>query len=384
MKNLYLLGATGSIGSQVLQIVDANPTAFAIVTLGANENVDGMSILIEKYHPQYVAMGDSHAAVVLQMRHPEVQIGSGEAGLVQVATWNPEDREGLMVNALVGMCGLVPTVKTIEIGRNIALANKETLVIGGGLILPLCKKHHVNLLPIDSEHSALWQCLQGEDVTSVKRLIITASGGAFRDKTREELRNVTIEDALHHPNWTMGSKITIDSATMMNKGFEVIEAHYLFGISADQIETLLHKESYVHSLVEFIDGSLIAQLSDHDMRLPIAYALFHPVRMPNLTKPLDLAQIASLTFTAMDYDRFPCLAYAYEALRKGGVVPCVMNAANEAAVRLFLNHKIAFLEIEHIIRSQMDLADNLPDPTLEDLVRVDQVVKEKVNLKYLK
>jgi 1-deoxy-D-xylulose-5-phosphate reductoisomerase len=384
MKNLYLLGATGSIGRQVCEIVDQDPSAFRILTLTANGNIEGISALIEKYHPEFVAMGSEEAARVIGMRHPGLPVGFGEAGLVKAATWSPEDHSGLLVNALVGSCGLVPTYRALEMGRSIALANKETLVIGGTLILDLAKKNQARIFPIDSEHSAIWQCLQGNDPKTVRRLIITASGGAFRNKTRSELMNVTLADALRHPNWAMGAKITIDSATMMNKGFEVIEAHHLFGIPVERIETVLHPESYVHSLVEFVDGSMMAQISDHDMRLPISYALNGGTRVVNPTKSLDLAAIGRLSFEPMDFQRFPCLGMAYEAIREGGIRPCVMNAANEAAVRLFIDRKIPFLEIENIIREQMDRVPKNPTPTLADLIAVDRDVKDNVSRLYLK
>ena len=384
MKNIYLLGATGSIGRQVLEIIDRNPDDFCIVTLSANSDLDGMSTLIEKYRPEYVAMGQPDAAKILSNRYPQTEIGSDTAGLVKAATFNPLDQNGLLVNALVGMCGLVPTIKAIEIGRSIALANKETLVIGGDLIMPLARKHHVTIYPIDSEHSALWQCLKGEDMNTVNHLIITASGGAFRDLSREQLTTVTAEAALKHPSWSMGAKITIDCATMMNKGFEVIEAHHLFGISGSKIQTLLHKESYVHSLVEFIDGSIIAQIAEHDMRLPISYALYYPFRKANPVPPLNLAKTGKLTFEPLDFHRYPCLAYAYEALEKGGLYPCVLNAANEMAVQLFLEHKVSFLEIETIIRGQMDQVTNIANPTVDDLLITDATVKEAILITTLK
>lgn len=384
MKNLYLLGATGSIGLQVLEIVDAHPDDFHVVTLTGNRKIDEMTLLINKYHPEYVAMGSKESADIIQMRFPELHVGALEEGLIQAATWNPEDKTGLMVNALVGMCGFVPTVRTIEIGRDVALANKETLVIGGEIIMPLVEKHHVNLYPIDSEHSAIWQCLNGEDPSKVERLIITASGGAFRDCSRDQLERMTCEDALKHPNWSMGPKITIDSATMMNKGFEVIEAHYLFHLPTSKIDTVLHRESYVHSLVEFVDGSMIAQISNHDMRLPINYALHYPNRTINPSSRLDLNKISRLSFEPMDYDRFPCLKYAYEAISAGGLMPCILNAANEAAVQLFLQHKISFLQIETIIRTALDRFENHLHPTVSDLIETDQAVKASVFQQNLK
>ncbi len=384
MKNLYLLGATGSIGRQVLQIVDAHPDEFRIVTLSANENLEGMTALLTRYHPDYVAMGSSEAAEILRVRFPELPVGEGDEGLVTAATFRPEDADGLLVNALVGSCGLLPTYRAIEIGRDVALANKETLVIGGDLIMPLAKKHGVRIYPVDSEHSAIWQCLGNADISAVRRLVITASGGAFRDKTRAELADVTPEDALRHPNWSMGPKITVDSATMMNKGFEIIEAHHLFGIPADRIETVLHPESYIHSFVEFVDGSLLAQISDHDMRLPISYALFGGARRETPVRTLDLVRIGAFTFAPLEPSRYPCLGMAREAMKKGGLLPCAMNAANEAAVRLFLEKRISFLEIETIVRKAMDEAPVSSHPSLEDLLLCDRTVREAVFRQYLK
>lgn len=384
MRNLYLLGATGSIGRQVLQIVDAHPDDFRIVTLSANENLEGMTALISRYHPAYVAMGSPEAARILRVRFPGLSVGEDETGLLEAATFRPDDADGLLVNALVGSCGLLPTHRALEIGRSVALANKETLVIGGDLIMPLAKKRGARIYPIDSEHSAIWQCLGDDDVSTVRRLVITASGGAFREKSRAELAGVTPEDALRHPTWSMGPKITVDSATMMNKGFEIIEAHHLFGIPGERIETVLHPESYIHSFVEFVDGSLLAQISDHDMRLPISHALFGGTRRETPVRPLDLSRIGAFTFAPLDPSRYPCLGMAREAMKKGGLLPCAMNAANEAAVRLFLEKRISFLEIETIVRQAMDEVRVLPHPSLEDLLLCDRTVREAVLRQYLK
>ncbi len=384
MRSLILLGATGSIGRQVLEILDAHPEAFRVVALTAHEKVDELSLLIDKYRPEFAAIGSEEQAAVLKNRHPEIAVGYGETGLIEAATWRREDRSTLLVNALVGSCGLAPTYHAVDLGRPVALANKETLVIGGDLIMDLARERHVQILPIDSEHSAIWQCLQGNDKAAVRRMIITASGGAFRDKSRDELATVDADQALQHPNWSMGAKITIDSATMMNKGFEVIEAHHLFGIPADKIDTVLHPESYVHSLVEYTDGSILAQISDHDMRLPIAYALFGGSRHPNPTRFLSLESVGKLTFSRLDPDRYPMLGMAYEALNRGGIHPCVLNAANEAAVRLFLRRSIPFLEIENIVRRDLDHAPSCLHPTLDDLLKVDREVQTAVLRQYLK
>jgi 1-deoxy-D-xylulose-5-phosphate reductoisomerase len=277
----------------------------------------------------------------------------------------------------VGSVGLEPTAASIRIGRDVALANKETLVVGGFIIRRMVKEHGVRLLPIDSEHSAIWQALRGEKNNDVKQIIITASGGAFRDKTRAELTDVTKEDALRHPNWTMGDKITIDSATMMNKGFEVIEAMHLFGVGLDRIKTVIHKESIVHGMVEFTDGSVMTHMAEPDMRLPIAYALYYPKRKPTGVKPLDVEHL-NLTFTPLDETRYPLIRVAKEAFAKGASAPCVMNAANEAAVALFLDDKIPFLEIEAIVTRYVRGHEPMENPDIDDLIKLDQTVKTDI------
>ena len=382
MRSLYLLGATGSIGRQVLDVADATPGAFRIAVLTADTDIETMTVLIQKYQPEFAAMNDAAAAETLAMRFPDLEIGSGKAGLVRAAAWNPGDKTGLLVNAIVGVAGLEPTIAALGVKRTVALANKETLVVGGAIVMELARKNGVAILPVDSEHSAIWQCLNGEDLASVERLIITASGGAFRDKTRAELAGVTPAEALCHPNWNMGRKITIDSATMMNKGFEVIEAMHLFGLPLDRIDCVLHRESYVHSLVEFIDGSLIAQISSHDMRLPISYALHHPTRTPNPTARLDLAHIGELSFAPIDFDRYPCLRYAYEAAARGGNAPAALNAANEVAVALFLAGTIPFLTIEAIVHQALAEVAFIERPTLAELLETDAAVRTAVTGRY--
>ncbi len=382
MKNLYLLGATGSIGRQTLDIVKANPSRFAVVTMSAHTKMEELLALIGEFHPKFVAVSTREQAEIIKEKVPDVKVGFGRAGLVRAATYQSDDEDGLLVNALVGIAGFVPTVEAIQIGRKIALANKETLVVGGELILPLLDKHHVTLFPIDSEHSAIWQCLRGEETKNVRRLIITASGGALRDWPIDQLAKATKADALAHPTWSMGEKITIDSATMMNKGFEVIEAHYLFDMPLEKIEIIMHPESIVHSMVEFHDKSIIAQLSSHDMRLPIDYALNYPQRLNNAVKPLDLAQLGSLTFYAPDLRRYPCYVLAMRAIREGGSMPCVLNAANEVAVRWFLEGFIPFGTIAEIVEEAMFHHQKRKSPNLETIIALDKQVRERLSQIY--
>ncbi|MDF0138807.1 1-deoxy-D-xylulose-5-phosphate reductoisomerase, partial [Staphylococcus pseudintermedius] len=295
-------------------------------------------------------------------------------GLIEVATYNKND---LVLNSLLGSVGLEPTMKAIEVGKDIALANKETLVVAGELVMAHARQHGVNILPVDSEHAAIFQCLNGEEMRKVKNVVITASGGSFRDLTRDQLASVTVEDALNHPNWSMGHKITIDSATMMNKGFEVIEAKWLFDLDIDQIQTILHKESIIHSMVEFVDTSVMAQLGTPDMRMPIQYAFTYPERIEHQAPSLNLAEVAQLNFKPMDFDRYRCLQYAYDALRIGGTMPVVLNAVNEVAVAKFLNREIAFLDIEKIIEREMAAHEVIQNPTLEQILELDYYYKTK-------
>ncbi len=305
----------------------------------------------------------------------------GDQGLVEIATYK-SDEKILLVSALVGAVGLIPTIEAIKIKRDIALANKETLVMAGDIVMDLARANDVKIFPIDSEHSAIWQCITGEDDNEIKNLIITASGGSFRDLSRDELKDVTKKRALNHPNWKMGEKITIDSSTMMNKGFEVIEAHHLFNIGYEKIKTILHKESIVHSMVEFEDNQIKAQLGNSDMRLPIIYAINYPRRVSVDFDGLDLIKCGKLTFEELSYERFPCLRFAYEAGVKGNVFPVVLNAANEAAVDLFLKDKIDYLVIEKIIEEQLKNTTFIDDLTIDVIIKVDQEVKKNVYSKY--
>ena len=374
---LFLLGATGSIGEQTLDIVRRSNGSFTIETIAANRSIDKVRKIIDEFQPKYVSVGLKEAMNDLVKEYPTIEFGYGEEGLIKAATYGDKG-EDLVVNSVVGSAGLSPTYYAIKKGRNIALANKETLVIGGDLIKPMLDEYHVTLIPIDSEHSAIMQCLNGEEKKTVENIIITASGGSFRDKTREELQGVTVENALNHPNWSMGAKITIDSATMMNKGLEVIEAHHLFDVSYDKIKTVMHKESIIHSLVEYNDTSMIAHLGNPDMRVPISYAINYPNRVPYKGKPLNLIEVGSLHFEELSVERFPMLEYAYSAGRKGNIFPCVLNAANEAAVSLFLNGKITFLQIEEIVLECLNRYTDEIELSLKSIIETDNLVKDYV------
>ncbi|EMT46866.1 1-deoxy-D-xylulose-5-phosphate reductoisomerase [Anoxybacillus flavithermus] len=376
MRAISLLGATGSIGMQTLDVIRAHRDAFCLVAFSAGRNIEQARMIIEQFSPKIVCVAQKEDADMLQREYiGRVRIVSGEDGLVEVATVEEAD---IVVNAVVGSVGLVPTLKAIEAGKTIALANKETLVTAGHLVMKHAAAHGVPILPVDSEHSAIFQCLQGEKQKNVECIILTASGGSFRDRTREQLQHVTVEEALKHPNWSMGAKITIDSATMMNKGLEVIEAHWLFHLPYEQIHVLLHKESIIHSMVQFHDGSVIAQLGTPDMRVPIQYALTYPDRFPLHIERLNLAEVATLHFQKVDMDRFRCLQFAYEAGKIGGTMPTVLNAANEEAVAAFLAGKISFLAIEQYIEQAMERHVPIADPDLDTIRMIDRETRQFV------
>lgn len=376
--NLNILGVTGSIGVQTLDIV-RNSKDFNVQSVTCYSNLSKLVEIIEEFSPKYVSIGRKEDIPSLQEKYPDTEFGYGRDGLNKAATIGGSST--LVVNGLVGSVGLEPTIKAIESSKNVALANKETLVIGGEIIGPLVEKHNVSLIPIDSEHSAIFQCMKNER-KAVSNIIITASGGSFRDVSRTDLVGVTVKEALNHPNWSMGAKITIDSATMMNKGLEVIEAHYLFDIDYDQIQTVMHPKSIIHSLVEFNDGSMLAHLGHPDMRVPINYALYYPNRVPYQAKKLDLVEIGNLEFRELSLERFPLLKLAIEAGKKKGYAPCVLNAANEAAVALFLNGKITFLEIESIVLECVNKFDINKPVTLDLLIETDKIVKDYVIQNY--
>lgn len=369
MKNITVLGVTGSIGMQTVDVVKNHLDKFKIVAMSAGYNIKQVEEILEMIDVEYVCVVQKKDAQYLQEKYPDLQVTYGQEGLIKIATLPQID---IVLNAIVGFAGLVPTIEAIKAKKDIALANKETLVVAGHIITKLVKENNVRLLPVDSEHSAIFQSLNGEKHQQIKRIILTASGGSFRDKSRDELIGVTVEEALNHPNWSMGAKITIDSATLFNKGLEVIEAKWLFDVSYDQIDVLIHPESIIHSMVEFVDTSVIGQLGNPDMRLPIQYALTYPDRDVLVKgESLDLAKIASLTFKKPDLDRFKALALAYQAGRTGGSMPCVLNGANEMANELFRNNKIEFLQIEELVEKALKAHQVISDPTLEQLVEVD-------------
>lgn len=375
MKKIILLGATGSIGIQTADIIREHPEEFSLVGLSAGKNMEKTRELIQEFQPEIVCVQLAEDARQLQQDYKGILFVHGNKGLIDVSTYEAD----VLVNAVIGSVGLEPTLEAIKLGRTIAIANKETLVTAGHLVMQSAKKYGADILPVDSEHSALFQALNGEKLEQASRLILTASGGSFRDKTRDELADVTVVDALNHPNWSMGSKITIDSATMLNKGLEVIEAHVLFDFAYDDIDVLLHRESIIHSMVEFQDTSVMAQLGTPDMRVPIQYALSYPDRLPRpAAKRLDLAEIAQLNFRAMDYERFRALKLAFDAGREGGTMTTVLNAANEQAVAMFLNRQIGFLQIEEFIERAMLAHQTIASPDLETILAADSETRKTV------
>ncbi|MCJ2145652.1 1-deoxy-D-xylulose-5-phosphate reductoisomerase [Bacillus sp. B19-2] len=378
MKNICLLGATGSIGEQTLDVIKAHDDKFQLTAMSFGKNAEKAAEIIETFKPKYVSVGDEHTYEALKQHSFSYtfKTGIGEESLIEAAV-SPE--ADVVVNALVGSVGLLPTLKAMEHKKTVALANKETLVTAGHIVKEHAQTYDVPLLPVDSEHSAIFQALQGENPKHMKRLIVTASGGSFRDRTRQELEGVTVEEALNHPNWSMGAKITIDSATMMNKGLEVIEAHWLFDVPYDRIDVLLHKESIIHSMVEFHDRSVIAQLGTPDMRVPIQYALSYPERLPfDEAKSLELWEVGQLNFAQADFERFRCLQFAYESGKIGGTMPTVLNAANEEAVAAFLSGRISFLGIEDIIEKALESHQVIAKPSLQEIREVDKDARKFV------
>lgn len=370
MKRLAILGSTGSIGVSTLEIVAEHPGHFQVVALTAGRNLALLEEQITRFRPTVVAVPDQGNADRLRDRigNCETRVLYGTSGLVACSA---DPRADMVVSAIVGAAGLEPTLAAIEAGKDVALANKETLVIAGELVMAAVAKSGCQLFPVDSEHSAIFQSLEGHRRDDVRRLILTASGGPFRNWSLDDLQEVTPKDALAHPNWTMGRKITIDSATMMNKGLEVIEAHWLFDIPVDDIAVHIHPESIVHSMVEYVDGALIAQLGIPDMKTPIAYALTYPERLPLDLPALDLCRLSQLNFAVPDSQCFPCLGLAYDAIRRGGTTPAVLNAANELAVEAFLQEKIAFLDIPRIINQVMTKHTNTAASSLEKILAAD-------------
>jgi 1-deoxy-D-xylulose-5-phosphate reductoisomerase len=369
MKKIVILGSTGSIGTQALDIIRSS-NRFDVFGLTCNTSIDKLIEQALEFQPKFVVVFDESMKKPLKiaLSHTNIKVLSGMEGMLEVVSHPDVD---IVLTSVVGNIGLEPTVEAIKAKKTIALANKETLVTAGEIIMPLAAKNGVKILPVDSEHSAIFQCLSGENPTAVDKLILTASGGAFRNFTKSEIIEKKAIDALKHPNWTMGRKITIDSATLMNKGLEFIEAHWLFGVPADHIEVLVHPQSIIHSMVQFKDHSIIAQLGVPDMRVPIIYALDYPERYANDVKALNFNEIASLTFEKPDYDRFPCLKIAMDALELGGVMPTVMNAANEILVEAYLKDRIKFYDISEHLGNAMKTFKNINEPTLEDILETD-------------
>ncbi|WP_191556410.1 1-deoxy-D-xylulose-5-phosphate reductoisomerase [Metabacillus idriensis] len=380
MKKISLLGATGSIGQQTLDVIKCHPDQFQLVAMSFGSNLELGRKAISDFSPSLVAVNDFNAYSQLKEEFQNITFTYGAEGLIEAAVISEAE---IVVNAVVGSVGLLPTLKAIECKKTIALANKETLVTAGHLVTEHARIYGVDLFPVDSEHSAIFQCLQGENPKSLERLIVTASGGSFRDRKREELADVTVDEALNHPNWSMGAKITIDSATMMNKGLEVIEAHWLFDLPYEKIEVLLHKESIIHSMAEFHDRSVIAQLGSPDMRVPIQYALSYPERLPlSSTKQLNLWEVGKLHFEKADFERYRCLQFAYDSGKIGGTMPTVLNAANEEAVGAFLKGQIAFLQIEDLIDKALTKHSVISSPDLHIIQEVDKETRQFVQTLY--
>lgn len=377
MKKIAILGSTGSIGTQTLDIVRNFKDELEVVAMAAGTNVDLMEKQVREFRPKVVTMWEEQAAADLKgrLRDMEITVLTGMNGLLEIAVL-PEVE--VLVTAIVGMIGIRPTIEAIKAGKDIALANKETLVCAGHIIMPLAKKHNVAILPVDSEHSAIFQSLNGEPKNRISKILLTASGGPFRGKTREELVGIQVEDALKHPNWAMGRKITIDSSTLVNKGLEVMEAKWLFGVEPEQIQVVVHPQSIIHSMVEYVDGAVIAQLGLPDMKLPIQYALFYPDRRVMKEKKLDFFELQNMTFEKPDTETFYGLKLAYEALETGGNVPTIYNAANEKSVALFLEKKISYLQIPEMIERSMRKVKRVENPDVTQILETEAEVYEYI------
>ncbi len=374
MKCISILGSTGSIGTQTLDVIKNHSDRFKVVGLSALKNIDEIEKQIYEFNPEIVAIFNKEKADILSNRiGKKVKIVSGIEGLIEVATLNSAD---IVVTSVVGSIGLIPTIEAIRCSKTIALANKETLVVAGELVMKEAEKHGARIIPVDSEHSAIFQCLQGQDVKNISKIILTASGGAFRNWSKKDMENAEAKDALKHPTWNMGSKVTIDSATLMNKGLEVMEAKWLFNMELDKIDVVVHPQSIIHSMVEYKDYSIISQMGMPDMRAPIQYALSYPERISSNVEKLDFKKISELTFTNPDMDRFPCLSLAYKALEIGKTMPCVLNGANEVLVEYFLKDKIKFYDIPKFIEMAMSSHRPFKYETIDEILEVDKWVRE--------
>ncbi len=380
MKKISVLGSTGSIGTQTLDVVRRN-NDIEIVALAAGRRIKELEAQIREFGPKIVSVADEQLAkeLAVSIADLDVKIVYGMEGLTEAAVY-PEAQT--VVTAVVGMMGIVPTIAAIKAGKDIALANKETLVTAGHIIMPLAKEYNINIYPVDSEHSAIFQSLNGEYHAEIDKILLTASGGPFRNYTKEQLKNVKVEDALKHPNWAMGRKITIDSSTMVNKGLEVMEAQWLFNVPADRVQVIIQPQSVIHSMVQFVDGGIMAQLGSPDMRLPIQYALYYPHRKPLDTKRLDFYELGQITFQKPDFDKFRGLALAYEAARKGGNIPTALNAANEMAVAMFLDRRISYLQIPEIIEYVMNETHYTDNPDVDRILETEQTAYELIRSRY--
>lgn len=380
MKKISVLGSTGSIGTQTLDVVRRN-NDIEIVALAAGRRIKELEAQIREFGPKLVSVADEQLAkeLAVSIADLDVKIVYGIEGLTEAAVY-PEAQT--VVTAVVGMMGIVPTIAAIKAGKDIALANKETLVTAGHIIMPLAKEYNINIYPVDSEHSAIFQSLNGEYHAEIDKILLTASGGPFRNYTKEQLKNVKVEDALKHPNWAMGRKITIDSSTMVNKGLEVMEAQWLFNVPADRVQVIIQPQSVIHSMVQFVDGGIMAQLGSPDMRLPIQYALYYPHRKPLDTKRLDFYELGQITFQKPDFDKFRGLALAYEAARKGGNIPTALNAANEMAVAMFLDRRISYLQIPEIIEYVMNETHYTDNPDVDRILETEQTAYELIRSRY--
>lgn len=380
MKKIAILGSTGSIGTQTLEVVRENKD-IEVLGLAAGNNIKLLERQIREFHPKMAAVWSEERAKELRenVKDLNIKIVSGMEGLIELSVMEESE---ILVTAIVGMIGIRPTIEAIKAGKDIALANKETLVTAGHIIMPLAKEYQVAILPVDSEHSSIFQSLQGGQEKALHKILLTASGGPFRQKTREELLNIQVEDALKHPNWEMGRKITIDSSTLVNKGLEVIEAKWLFDVSLDQIEVVVHPQSIIHSMVEYVDGAIIAQLGTPDMKLPIQYALYYPERRFLPGDRLDFAALSKLTFEKPDMETFYGLRLAFEAGKEGGSLPTVFNAANELAVSKFLERKIKYLEIPEIIEHCMQAHKTIADPSVDEILQTEQEVYEQIESRW--
>lgn len=384
LKNISILGVTGSIGTQALDVIKDKENEIELIGVTAHKNFEKLIEIIKEFNPKYVGITDEKCFEKVKCfcedNKKEVILYGGEGALEKIATLDEIDT---VLTSVVGIVGLKPTIKAIEAKKNIALANKETLVVAGDIVKTAAKKNNVKIVPVDSEHGAIFQCLQGNNRNEVNKIILTASGGPFRGKTRDDLKEITPKEALKHPKWNMGRKISIDSSTLVNKGLEVIEAHYLFDVDYEDIEVVVHPQSIIHSMVEYKDNSIIAQLGSTDMRLPIQYALTYPVRKKAVANPLDFRTLKELTFEQPDMETFRCLKLAYKAGKLGGNMTAIYNGANEIAVDLFLNNKIKYLQIEEIIEDCMNKFEHVKNPNLEEVLNIDKEVREYVLKRYL-